>query len=375
MKIYVPREADANESRIAIVPDIVEKLAALKADVYVDNNLGAHLNISNEAFINAGATIVENHNDIIKQAELILRVKASDDEVLQQATPNTIHVSFLNPPLEPDLVEAMCRMQLTALSMEYIPRITRAQPMDALTSQANLAGYYSVILAANRLNKVFPMMTTAAGTVLPARVFIIGVGVAGLQAIATAKRLGAKVFAYDTRLVVEEQVKSLAAVFVKADIGETGETEQGYAKELTPEQMELQRKAMCKACKDADVVITTAQIFGRKAPIIITDEIIQEMEPGTMIIDLAIDTGGNVEGALPDGEVIKHGVKIVTIKNMPGKVALDSSKLYANNIYHFIKEGWSQEQNKFIIDANDELINSTLITLNGHNQLTDKGGS
>jgi NAD(P) transhydrogenase subunit alpha len=249
--------------------------------------------------------------------------------------------------------------------MEFIPRTTRAQKMDVLSSQANLGGYEAVILAARYSNKIFPMMTTAAGTILPSKVLIIGVGVAGLQAIATAKRLGAKVTAYDPRPVVEEQVKSLGAQFLKIDVGETGQTKDGYAKALTEEQLQKQRDAMKKVCGESDVVITAAQVFGRRAPILVTADMLNAMKPGSVVIDLAIEGGGNVEGAVFDQVIDRQGVKIVGIANLPGRVPLHASQVYSANLTNLIEEFWDKPTKQFVLKLDDEIIKGCLITHGG----------
>ena len=237
--------------------------------------------------------------------------------------------------------------------------------MDALSSQANLAGYVAVVLAANHLNRIFPMMTTPAGTIPPARVFVIGAGVAGLQAIATARRLGARVQAFDTRPEVEEQVRSVGARFLKVDLGETGSTEQGYARALTREQMEIQQKAMEKVCHQADVVITTAHIFGRQAPLIIRNHVLAGMKAGSIIVDLAVESGGNVEASEVGKVVDQGGVKIVGLKNLPGLVAAHSSLVYSCNLVNLVSEFWSEEKKRFVLDLEDEIIQGSLITHEG----------
>jgi NAD(P) transhydrogenase subunit alpha len=237
--------------------------------------------------------------------------------------------------------------------------------MDALSSQASLAGYAAVILAADSIQKIFPMMMTPSGTIQPAKVFIIGAGVAGLQAIATARRLGAKVDAFDTRSVAKNDVLSLGAKFVEIELGETGQTEQGYAKELTKEQLKKQREAMKHYCAQADVVITTAQVFGRKAPVIVTKDMVGAMKPGSVVVDLAIETGGNVEGAVPGKTIEKNGVKIIGIPNMPGRVALNASQMYSNNITSLVEEFWDGEKKKFILNLEDDTIKSCLLTHDG----------
>ncbi|MCH2695797.1 MAG: NAD(P) transhydrogenase subunit alpha, partial [Acidobacteriia bacterium] len=275
------------------------------------------------------------------------------------------HISFLDPFNEIELVNEFANSNISAISMELIPRITRAQKMDALSSQANLGGYAAVIEASRCLGKSFPMMMTAAGTISPSKIFVIGVGVAGLQAIATAKRLGARVEAFDTRPVVEEQVRSLGARFVQIDIGETEETEQGYAKELSKEQIKMQQEGMKKICSQSDAVITTAQVFGRPAPRIVTKEMIEVMKPGSVIVDMAVSTGGNVEGSLAEETVIQNGVTIVGLSNLPGEVAFDASLVYGNNLFNLIEEYWDSENKKFDFDITDEILSGCVVTHEG----------
>ena len=249
--------------------------------------------------------------------------------------------------------------------MELIPRITRAQKMDALSSQANLAGYAAVLTASNFLNKSFPMMMTAAGTISPVKVFVIGVGVAGLQAIATAKRLGARVEAFDTRPVVEDQVKSLGARFVHIDIGETEETDQGYAKELSQDQIKMQQDGMKKVCSQSDVVITTAQVFGRPAPKIVTKDMVNSMKPGSVLIDMAVSSGGNIEGSVENEIITNNGVMVVGLSNLPAEVAMDASLVYGNNLFNFIEEYWDKENKKLNFDLSDEILSGCVLTHKG----------
>ena len=278
----------------------------------------------------------------------------------------SIHISFLDPFNEKALVQALAQNQISAFSMEMVPRTTRAQKMDALSSQANLAGYVSVILAAERLPKIFPMLMTPAGTIAPARVFIIGAGVAGLQAIATAKRLGARVEAFDTRAVVKEQVQSLGAKFVEIDLGETGQTAQGYAKALTGEQLEKQRQGQASVCAQSDVIITTAQLFGRRAPVVLTNAIIAQMKPGTIIVDMAVESGGNVEGSKLNEEVVtSNGVRILGMGNLPGRVAVHASQMYSANLHNLLEEYWEKDSKAFKINLEDEIIKGALITHQG----------
>ena len=277
----------------------------------------------------------------------------------------TIHISFLDPFNEPELIDALARQGVSAISVELVPRSTRAQKLDALSSQHNIAGYAMVVLAAERLGAVMPMMMTPSGTLQPARAFIIGAGVAGLQAIATAKRLGARVEAFDTRPVVEEQVESLGARFVKVDLGETGQTSQGYAKALTEEQLAKQRELMADTCAGADIVITTAQLFGRKAPVVLSAEVVERMKSGSIIVDYAVESGGNVEGSVAGEEVQVNGVTIVGLRNIPGRYAVSASSMYANNLYNYVDEFWDDESKGMKLDRDDEIIAGSLVTHDG----------
>jgi len=307
MRIFVPTETDSSERRVAIVPATVPKLAALGAHVEVEAGLGARIHFSDEEYRSAGANVVSDRRQALASADMVLRLgkpAADDVAALRQGC---LHISFLDPFTDVEIVQSLAAAGASAICMEMIPRSTIAQKMDALSSQASLAGYVAVLLGANRLDRIFPMMMTPAGTIPPAKVFIIGVGVAGLQAIATAKRLGAVVEAFDTRPVVEEQVKSLGAKFVKVDLGDTGQTAQGYARELTPEQLAKQREVMEQRCAQADLVITAAQVFGRKAPVILTSAVVERMKPGSIVVDMAVETGGNVGCSRLDEEVVVNG--------------------------------------------------------------------
>jgi len=254
---------------------------------------------------------------------------------------------------------------VSAISMEMIPRTTIAQKMDALSSQANLGGYVAVILAAHYSTKILPMMMTPAGTLTPARVFVIGAGVAGLQAIATAKRLGARVEAFDTRPVVEEQVKSLGARFVKIDLGDTGQTKDGYAKALSEEQLQTQRAALRKVCSQSDIVITTAQVFGRRAPLIVTADMVASMTPGSIIVDMAVETGGNVEGSTVNEVTDIGGVRIIGFGNLPGRVPVPASQMYSSNLCNLIDHFWDKDAKTFPLNCEDDIIKGCLVTHGG----------
>jgi len=333
MIVGVPKEPE--DSRSALIPDAVRKLSGIDGwTVVVESGVSDHW--TDEDYRGAGAEVEVNGDALLGRADIVLRIHPTPIEDIPKLKKGALHVSLLDPYNNRELVEAYAGAGVNALSLEMIPRTTLAQKMDVLSSQASLAGYAAVILAAERLEKIFPMMMTPAGTLSPARVFVIGAGVAGLQAIATAKRLGARVEAFDTRPVVEEQVQSLGAKFLKVDLGETGQTKDGYAKALTEDQLAKQREAMARAVAAADVVITTAKLFGRRAPLIITADMLAGVKPGTVIIDLAAGSGGNVEGVRADEEILVNGVRIVGIDNMPGEVAVHASQMLASNMVNLV---------------------------------------
>jgi len=365
MNIAVPKEAHEGETRVSLIPEHVAKLVKAGADVVIESGLGQTLRIGDDAYTQAGAAVVADRKEIIRNADAVLRIRKPAGEEIELMKPDCIYVSLLDPFNEREIIKMFTAKGVTAVSMEMIPRITRAQKMDVLSSQANLAGYVAVILAAERIDKIFPMMMTPAGTISPARVFVIGVGVAGLQAIATAKRLGARVEAFDTRPVVEEQVKSLGARFVKIDLGETGQTKDGYAKALTEEQLQKQREGMAKVCAASDVVITTAQLFGRKSPLIVTEDMVGGMQKGSVIVDLAVEGGGNVAGSQVDREVDLDGVLIIGLGNLPGRVAVHASQMFSSNLYNLVEEFWNAEEKKFHLNFKDEIIQGCVITHQG----------
>ena len=353
---------EVQETRISIVPQIAKKMLTLEnVQVVVETAMTELYN--DEEYLQSGAKPMKRE-EVLKSVDFLLLFNPLPTDELKLLKKGCMIISHMDPYNNKEYVQALKDANLSAISMEMIPRSTIAQKMDALSSQASLAGYVAVMQGANRLNKIFPMMMTPSGTIAPAKVFIIGVGVAGLQAIATAKRLGAKVEAFDTRPVVEEQVQSLGAKFVKVDLGEMSETKDGYAKELTKEQLAKQQQAMEKSCQNADLVITTAKIFGKKAPVIITDAIIQKMRKGSVIVDLAAGTGGNVEGTIVNEVVEINGVSIVGIDNLAGLVPLDASNMYANNLYNLLSHFYNKENNS-IEFKNDEIADSAVITING----------
>lgn len=365
MKISIPCEIHPGETRAPMTPEGAAKLVKLGAQVEIEAGLGLTAGFADEAYSKAGTTITTDRKALISSGDIVLRLRKPPLEEIALLKENAVHASLLDPFNEKELVQKFAERGVSAISMEFIPRTTRAQKMDVLSSQANLGGYEAVIVAARYANKIFPMMTTAAGTILPAKVFIIGVGVAGLQAIATAKRLGAKVIAYDTRPVVEEQVKSLGAQFLKIDLGETGQTKEGYAKALSDEQIKKQRDAMNKTCGESDVVITAAQVFGRRAPILVTAEMLDAMKPGSVVVDLAVETGGNVEGMKYNEITDRKGVKLIGIANLPGRAPLHASQVYAANLVNLLEEFWDKTAKTFVLKLDDEIIKGCLVTHGG----------
>jgi len=365
MKIAVMKEDHPRDKRVPLVPASVGKLVEIGAEVLIEAGTGLSIGVRDEEYQEAGASITTAKETLASEADIVLRLNKPSVREVDALKKGTILVSYLDPFNEMLLLERLASRGISAFSMEMIPRTTLAQKMDALSSQANLAGYAAVIMAAERLNRIFPMMTTPAGTIPPARVFVIGAGVAGLQAIATAKRLGAIVEAFDTRPAVEEQVRSLGGRFVKIDIGDTGETDQGYAKQLTDKQLAMQREGMAKHLEKSDVAITTAQVFGRKAPLIVTKAMVERMKPGSVLIDMAVETGGNVDGSVLDQVVEKNGVAIMGFGSLPSRVAADASQMYSANLTHLVTHFWDKETSRFVINLDDDIAQGSLLTHQG----------
>lgn len=362
MKIVALKETIPGEQRVALIPESVKKLVDNGAQVEVESGIGLSCHYQESDYEAAGASIQGNREALLSSADMVIRIRKPDEEEIPLLKQGCIHLSFLDPFNEPRLIDLFKAQGVSAVSMEMIPRTTIAQKMDALSSQANLGGYVAVLLAAEKQNGILPMMTTPAGTIRPARVLVIGAGVAGLQAIATARRLGARVEAYDTRPVVAEQVQSLGAKFLKIDVGETGETRDGYAKALTEEQIRKQQEGMAKFCGLADVVITTAQVFGKRAPRLITDTMLQGMKPGSVVVDMAVENGGNVEGSALNEVIEKHGVSIIGHGNLPGRVPVAASQMLSANFVNFILHFWDKDQKTFQLQLEDEIIRGCLIT-------------
>ena len=362
MRIAIPKETHPGENRVPIIPDHAKKLCRMGATLVVEAGVGAGCGFSDAEYSEAGATVSQDRNELFSSADLLLRLRKPELDEIKLMKRGAVHISYLDPFNEHELVRALQDAGVTAISMEMIPRTTRSQKMDALSSQANLAGYVMVLQAATHLPRIFPMMMTPAGTLKPANVFVIGAGVAGLQAIATAKRLGAKVTAFDTRPVVAEQVQSLGAKFLEIDLGETGQTADGYAKELTPEQVGMQRQAQKEVIAKSDVVITTAQVFGRKPPVLVTKDMIEGMAPGSVIVDMAAETGGNVEGSVPNEVAEWSGVTIIGKGNLAGEVARDASQMYSSNLFNLVEDNWHEEQHLFAVDFEGDILPGCIIT-------------
>ena len=364
LRIAVLRERAAGERRVAITPETAKKFAALGAEVAVEAGAGEHAAIADADYAAVDAAI-GSAADVVKGADIVLGVQAPDVDLLAGAKPGAWVAATFDPFGQKDRVEAYAKAGLEALSMEFMPRITRAQSMDVLSSQSNLSGYKAVIAAADTYGRAFPMMMTAAGTVQAARVFVMGVGVAGLQAIATAKRLGAQVSATDVRSATKEQIQSLGAkpIFVETVEGIEGEGSGGYATEMSEEYQRAQAELVSGHIAKQDIVITTALIPGRAAPRLISDAQIASMKPGSVIFDLAVAQGGNVEGSQPDELVVRHGVTIMGYSNTPSHLAADASALFARNLYNFLSAFWDKEAGKPVLD--EEIGDAVRLTQGG----------
>jgi len=363
-RVLICKEKDKLETRVALIPDDVKKLISLGFECKVVSGAGLKSGFTDESYKNAGATVLSSEEDGYAQSDIVVRINKPDSA--KGLAEGTLHLSYLDPFNEKDLLNDFATKGIQAVSLEMIPRTTLAQKMDVQSSQTSLAGYVAVLNAAAKMPKILPMMVTPAGTINPARVFVIGVGVAGLQAIATAKRLGARVDAFDTRPVVEEQVRSLGANFVKIDLGEMGQTAQGYAKELTPEQIAKQKEAQAKVCEKSNIVITTAKVFGRKAPRLIEKNVLDRMMPGSVVVDMAVSTGGNVEGSkFGENVVTENGVTIMSGDFLERQVPYDASKMLSGNISAFITHFYDKEKKELEVNLEDEIMKGCLLTQGG----------
>lgn len=368
MRVAIPKEILANEKRVSVVPDMVSKLVKSGLEIQVEAGAGAGANFSDQAYKDAGATIISDTAALFSEADVVLKVQKPvlnstlGKHEVSLMKEGSLLIAFLQPLTNPDLVQMLAERKITSFSMDAIPRTTRAQSMDALSSQSTVAGYKAVLLAANASKKLFPMLTTAAGTITPAKVFILGAGVAGLQAIATARRLGAVVQAFDVRPAVKQEVESLGAKFVGLALQEAAD-KSGYAKELSEEHHRQERELITQYLKDADIVITTAVVPGKRAPVLITREMVQKMKPGVVIVDLAAEQGGNCELTQAGQELVENGVTILGPLNLASMMSYHASQMYSRNIASLlqllIKDG------KLSLDFNDEIIRGCCITHEG----------
>lgn len=362
MKVGVVKESSAGERRVGLVPDGVTRLTAAGLQVSVQSGAGVEAFINDDAYQKVGASIVPEAKKLLQEADAVLKVQPPSLDEVALMRSGALSISFLQPSANADIVRSLARQGITAFSLELVPRISRAQSMDALSSQAGVAGYKSVLMAANRLGKFFPLLITAAGTVTPARVLVLGAGVAGLQAIATARRLGAIVEAYDVRPAVKEEVKSLGAAFVELPL-EAQEGQGGYAREQSEEFLKRQRELIGEHVAAADVVITTAAIPGRRAPTLVTREMVSRMRPGSVIVDLAADTGGNVEATRPGEVLVLDGVTVDGTRNVASTMPVHASQLFSRNVsallLSLVKDGALK------LDLNDEVVKGACVTHGG----------
>jgi len=360
MKIGVIKEIEFGERRVALIPEVVSRLTKSGLEVLVESHAGELSFFADSTYVEAGAKIITDKSALINESDILLKVGAPREEEVSMFKQGQITIGFLNPLGRPELIRRLAHQGVTAMSMEMIPRSSRAQSMDALSSQASIAGYKAVLIAAAALPKYLPMLTTAAGTIPPAKVVVLGAGVAGLQAIATARRLGAQVEAYDIRPAVREEVQSLGAKFIDVTLQEDTTAAGHYAKEISEAAKQHAQVILAKHIKDADIVITTAQVPGRKAPVMVTDPMIAQMKSGSIIVDLAGEQGGNCEGTVAGKDVNCHGVTIISPINLPASMPIHASQKYAKNLLnllnHLIKKGELQ------LDFDDDIISSTCIT-------------
>ena len=367
MKLAIPRERRPGETRVAATPESVKKLKGLGLDITVEAGAGAGARISDAEYLAAGATIAPDAASALSGAEIVLKVRGPDAGEIALLKKGAVIAALLAPHTEKDAIAKLAAQGVDAFAMEFIPRISRAQAMDVLSSQANLAGYKAVIDAAAQFGRAMPMMMTAAGTIAPARVLVMGVGVAGLQAIATAKRLGAIVSATDVRPATKEQVESLGGTFVAVMDEEfkNAQTAGGYAKEMSAEYQAKQAALIAETIRKQDIIITTALIPGRKAPVLVTEEMIKTMKPGSVIVDLAAEQGGNTPLSKPDQVIEVHGVTIMGYTNLPGRLAVDASSLYARNLFNFVSLIVDKKTGALALNWDDEIVKGAGVTRDG----------
>lgn len=363
LKISIPKESKKNEKRVALSPAVVKQLVGLGYECVVENGAGLLSSFSDADYQQAGA-VLASKNEVFSQTDVLLGVNAPSSEEIGLMKEESVLISLMHAHSNAALVEACLLKRISSFALDSVPRISRAQKMDVLSSQANLAGYKAVLIGANEMGKIFPMLMTAAGTIKPSKVLIFGAGVAGLQAIATAKRLGAIVEVTDVRPETKEQVESLGGKFLMVDSKDSVKVEGGYAKEVSAEFLAKQKELITKHIKEADLVITTALVFGKKAPVLVSDEMLKSMKLGSVLVDMAVEQGGNVEGSEMDKIVEKHGVKIVGISNLPSELSSNASELFAKNISTLLIHLADKE--KFYFDLEEEVTKGCLITYKGN---------
>ncbi|MBX7205251.1 MAG: Re/Si-specific NAD(P)(+) transhydrogenase subunit alpha [Bacteroidia bacterium] len=363
MKIGVLKESREGENRVALTPSVVQSLQKAGFEVMIEAGSGLNSSYSDEAYEKAGARIQASKADLLSGADLVIKVNTPSDSEIGGLKEGSSLISFIYGAMNPGMVQSLNNRKVSVFAMDAIPRISRAQNMDALSSQSNLAGYKAVIMGANAMGKIFPLMMTAAGTITPSRVVIFGAGVAGLQAIATAKRLGAIVEVTDVRPETKEQVESLGGKFIEVKSDDTVKVEGGYAKEVSAEYLQKQKEAVNKSLFQADLVITTALVMGKKAPVLITEEQVKQMKLGAVIVDMAIEQGGNCEASELGKTVVKHGVKIIGQANLPSTLANNASELYAKNVYNLLMHLATKDGFKWELE--EEITKGTLIAHQG----------
>ena len=368
LTISVLKETVAGENRVALVPESVKRLARHGVTILLQEGAGVEAGFKPKDYETAGAAIVADYDELLKEGNIFLKVQVVclQDGMLEIVDPlnkGSVIIGFMSPFKYIHNIRSLADQGLTTFSMELVPRISRAQRMDALSAMSSAAGYKAVLLAASRLNKFFPLMMTAAGTILPANVLVIGAGVAGLQAIATAKRMGARVKAFDTRPVVKEQVESLGAEFISLETSQDAETAGGYAQEMTEDFYQHEHTAIGEELPDTDAVITTAQIFGKRAPLLITEEMLQTMNHGSVIVDLAAEQGGNCELTVPGKDVERHGVKILAPLDLPSSISYHTSEMFSRNVTALLGE--MLNKGELNIDPDDEVVAGTMLTHEG----------
>lgn len=374
MKLAIVKETGSEEARVAASPDTVKKLIALGFGVTVEKDAGKKASIQDDVFTTAGATVAGDFAAAVKDADVVFKVAPPTDAEVKHLKAGSVLISLLNPYQNKKILDALAAQKVTAFALEMVPRITRAQSMDVLSSQSNLAGYRAVLEAAFEYGRAFPMMMTAAGTVAPAKVCILGAGVAGLQAIATAKRMGAVVSAFDVRAAAKEQVESLGGKFIEVKTEENLETSGGYAKETSDDYKKRQAELLHQTLKSQDIVITTALIPGKTAPVLVTEDMVKDMKPGSVLLDMAVDSGGNCPLSEPGKIVEKYGVKIIGYGNLPSRLSEESSKLFAKNVLNLVTLLVNKDTKQLSIDKNDDIVKGCLVTDGGaivHPNLTE----